>query len=76
MRIVVIAILIYFAFQFIFKFLVPVVIASRKFKKGFGEMQEHMQEQVRQQQEYTPQSSQTPQKQSPPKSDYIEFEEV
>ena len=76
MKYVLYAILIYIAYQFIFKLVIPVFMASRKIKQGFREMQEKMQEQMRQEQGYTPQS--TPQKPDSRvnKDDYIEFEEV
>ena len=69
------AILLYLAFQFIFKLVIPVFIASRKIKKGFREMQQHMEEQMRQQQQHqSAQPSASPQKEK--LGDYIEFEEV
>ena len=82
MKYVLYAILIYLAYQFIFKLVIPVYMASRKIKQGFREMQEKMQQeqsgfdQGRQQPEFDPQTS-TPK--SGPKSkpgDYIEFEEI
>ena len=82
MKYVLYAILIYLAYQFIFKLVVPVYLASRKIKHGFREMHEKMQQhqsgfdQGRQQPEFDPQTS-TPK--SGPKSkpgDYIEFEEI
>jgi hypothetical protein len=53
-----------------------VYLASRKIKKGFQEMQSKMQEQMNQQQGYTPQPS--PSNPEPKKKggDYIDFEEV
>jgi len=70
------AILAYILYQFIFKLVIPVYMASRKIKKGFKEMQTRMQEQQRQQQGYDPQP---PPKNSAPKTkagEYIDFEEV
>jgi hypothetical protein len=75
------AILIYLAYQFIFKLVIPVYMASRKIKQGFREMQEKMQqqsgfEQERQQNGFDPQN---PSSKAGPKAnpgDYIEFEEV
>lgn len=78
MKYVLYAILAYVLFQFIFKLVIPVYLASRKIKKGFREMQTKMQEHMQQQQQgYTPQPS--PSKPEPTKSkagDYIDFEEV
>lgn len=75
MKYILFAVLAYILYQFIFKLVIPVYLASRKIKKGFREMQSRMQEQM-QQQDYSPQSSTT----EPPKKtkagDYIEFEEI
>jgi len=81
MKYVLMAIGLYILYQFIFKLVIPVFIASRKIKKGFREMQSRMQEQMQQQQQqqqsgYT-QQPETSQPDSKFKSgDYIEFEEV
>lgn len=75
MKYILFALVAYILYQFIFKLVIPVYLASRKIKKGFREMQNRMQEQM-QQQGYSPQSSPT----EPPKKtkagDYIEFEEI
>ena len=73
------AILIYLAFQLIFRLIIPVYLASRRFKKQFREMHIRMQEQMNQQQTYQPEEPQP--KSSSRRSlsgpgDYIEFEEV
>jgi hypothetical protein len=51
MKYVLYALLAWFLYQFIFKFLVPVWRASRQIKKGFREMKSRM-EQHQQQQSY------------------------
>ena len=75
MKYILFALLAYILYQFIFKLVIPVYLASRKIKKGFREMQSRMQEQMKEQ-GYSPQSSAT----EPPKKtkagDYIEFEEI
>ena len=75
MKYILFAVLAYILYQFIFKLVIPVYLASRKIKKGFREMQSRMQEQMKEQ-GYSPQSSAT----EPPKKtkagDYIEFEEI
>jgi hypothetical protein len=76
MRFLLYAFLIYLAYLFIFRFVIPVYLASRKIRKGFREMQEKMNEQYRQQQA---QANPTAAKNSTPKApagDYIEFEEI
>jgi len=74
MSYVIYGILIYLALVFIFRVVIPVYLASRKFKQGFRQMKEKMEEQMKQQQQPAPSPSQ--QKPSPSKSDYIEFEEL
>ena len=83
MQFVLYAILAWVLFNFIFKLVLPVYNASRRFKKGFKEMHGRMQEQMRQQQQgfQTQTSSATgagTNKQDPKKKlgDYIDFEEV
>ncbi|MEO6613615.1 MAG: hypothetical protein ABIT05_12560 [Chitinophagaceae bacterium] len=76
MKYLLFAILIYVAYQFIFRLLVPVYLATRKLKKGFREMHNRMQEQQSGQQG---QSAQSPSPEEAPKhkaGDYIDFEEV
>jgi hypothetical protein len=77
MKFVLYAILAYIAYQFIFKLVIPVYLASRKIKKGFREMQSKMQEQMKQQQQgYTPQSTASEPGPKTKAGDYIDFEEV
>jgi hypothetical protein len=71
------AILAYIAYQFIFKLVIPVYLASRKIKKGFKEMQTRMQEQMNhQEQGYTPGPSPAKPEPKTKAGDYIDFEEV
>ena len=72
MNFVLYAILAYILYQFIFKLVIPVYLASRKIKKGFRQMQEHMQ----QQQGFTPQPSASKPEPKTKAGDYIDFEEV
>ena len=85
MKYVLFAILAYILYQFIFKLVIPVYLASQKIKKGFREMsarmnhsdgQSRMQEQKQQQQGFTPQSSAADPSSQSKAGDYIEFEEV
>lgn len=76
MKYVLFALLAYILYQFIFKMVIPVYQATQKIKKGFGDMQEKMQEHMKQQQS---QSNTTAQPTPEPKTkagEYIEFEEV
>lgn len=70
------AILIYLAYQLIFRLIIPVYFASRKIKQQFREMQDRMEEQRQRQEDFR-----SPQQKPPPATgaspgDYIEFEEV
>ena len=76
MKCVLFAILAYILYQFIFKLVIPVYLASQKIKKGFREMQSRMQEQMQQQQGFTPQPSAPDSSSQSKAGDYIEFEEV
>lgn len=76
-RVLVIALLLYFLYQLIFRFLIPVSRAAREMKSKMNEFQTQMQ----QQQGFGPQQQQRPEpvKQTTPEpkgGDYIEFEEV
>ena len=77
----------YFAFQFIFRLVVPLFLAGRTLRKGFRQMKEQMEQQIRQQGGFTNSqadqtagSSHTNTKTSPTaksrKEDYLDFEEV
>ena len=78
MKFVLYAILAYVLYQFIFKLVIPVYLASRKIKKGFREMQTKMQEHMQQQQQpgYTPRTSTSKPEPKTKAGDYIDFEEV
>ena len=82
MKYVLYAILIFLAYQLIFKLVIPVYRASKKIKQGFREMHEKMQEQQadfdrgRQPQGFDPQSSAPKTGPTANPGDYIEFEEV
>jgi hypothetical protein len=76
MKFVLYAILAYIAYQFIFKLVIPVYLASRKIKKGFREMHSKMQEHMQQQQGYTPQPSSSKTAPTTKAADYIDFEEL
>lgn len=75
MKYVLLAIGLYVLYQFVFKLVIPVWMASRKIKQGFREMQSRMQEQMQQQQ--AAQQQQSPAQEPKHKAgDYIEFEDV
>lgn len=80
MKYLLLALGLYILYQFIFKLVIPVYLASRKIKKGFREMQSRMQEQMQQQQQqqsgYAPQPENNQPESKHKAGDYIEFEEV
>jgi hypothetical protein len=83
MKYVLYAILAYILYQFIFKLVIPVYIATRKIKKGFREMQSKMQEhpfdfaqENQQQPGHTPQPTPSNAEPKTKAGDYIDFEEV
>ncbi len=80
MKYLLLALGLYILYQFIFKLVIPVYLASRKIKKGFREMQSRMQEQMQQQQQQQSGYTQEPNTAQPDTKhkagDYIEFEEV
>jgi hypothetical protein len=69
------ALLIWFLYNLIFRFIIPLYQTTRQVKKKFREMHENMENQARQQQGYTEPPKQKP---NPAKSsgDYIDFEEI
>ena len=75
MKYVLYFILLYLAWVFLFRLVIPVFLATRKLKKGFREMQARMEEQMKQQAASSPGPAAGPSKKEP-LGDYIEFEEV
>ena len=76
MKYVLYAILVIIAYQFIFKLVIPVFIASRKIKKGFREMHNRMQEEQMSQANNPANSQNKPSPASEKAGEYIDFEEV
>jgi hypothetical protein len=69
--------LIWFLYNLIFRFIIPVYKTTRQMKQKFREMHANMQDQMNQQQDFSAQQS-SPEKSSSKKSkeDYIDFEEI
>ncbi len=80
LRIILIALMIYLAYRVIFHLVIPIYRTTKQVKKGFREMQEQMNEQVRQQQQGQASTKQQDQSSSynkkAPAEDYIDFEEI
>lgn len=70
------ALLIWFLYNLIFRFIVPVYKASRQMKKKFSEMHQQMQEHMNQQQGFSDNSSSKKPAPQKPSGDYIDFEEI
>ncbi|HTD94509.1 MAG TPA: hypothetical protein VK644_11875 [Chitinophagaceae bacterium] len=77
-RIILYGLLIWFLFNLVFRFIIPLYRAGKQMKSKFREMHDNMQEQMRQQQGQQPQPEASPKAAAPAKGagDYIEFEEV
>jgi hypothetical protein len=66
--------LIYVIYKVVFQFVLPVYNTTRELKKGFREMQQKMNEQMKQQQQAS--TATQPQAPKEPVGEYIDFEEV
>jgi hypothetical protein len=66
---------VYFAYRFLFDFLIPVVRTTRQVKKQFDAAREQQQGFKQNQRSARPESA-TSKAPKPPADDYIEFEEV
>lgn len=76
MTLVLYAILAYLLFQFVFRFVIPLFVATRRIRKGFREMKTRMEEQ-QQQQAGVKAEPQKPRPATRQKTgEYIDFEEV
>jgi hypothetical protein len=77
-RILLYALLIWFLYNLVFRFIIPIYRTSREVKKKFREMQSQMQDSVNANNSHTsepPQQTQkTPNRAS--KKDYLDFEEI
>lgn len=77
MKIILYALLIWFLYNLVFRFIVPIYRASRQMKRQFNQVREKMEEEQRRQQAASSQGFQESQKpKAPPAGDYIDFEEV
>ena len=76
MRFILYALLAWFLYNLVFRFIIPVYKTTRQVKKKFREMNDQMQQEQFQQQGFNQQPS--PQKSSPSQrnEDYIDFEEI
>jgi len=70
------ALLIWFLYNLIFRFIVPVYKTSRQMKKKFSEMHQQMQDRMNQQQGFADDTSVKKSASQKPGGDYIDFEEI
>jgi hypothetical protein len=77
LKVLLYGLLIWFLYNLIFRFIIPVYKTTRQMKQKFREMQTHMQDQMNQQQDFSAQQ-QSAEKSGSKKAeeDYIDFEEV
>jgi hypothetical protein len=76
-KILLYAFLIYIGYRFIFGLVIPVYRTTRQVKKQFREMNNRMNEYMKQQEQpFNPDERPEPQKPTERKGDYIEFEEI
>ena len=78
LKVLLYGLLIWFLYNLIFRFIIPVYRTTRQMKQKFREMQTQMQDQMNQQQDFTTQQTQSAEKSTlkKTKEDYIDFEEV
>ena len=77
-KIILYFLLAWFLYNLIFKFIIPVYMASRKMKQQFRQMQEAMQDKMRPDQNAQAAQAQQPKNSAAakPTGDYIDFEEI
>lgn len=68
--------LIWFLYNFIFRFIIPVYRTSRRVRDQFRQMNQQMQDHERQQQTTTARPADPQPKTQQPVGDYIDFEEI
>ncbi|MET0394198.1 MAG: hypothetical protein ABW019_13715 [Chitinophagaceae bacterium] len=66
----------WFLYNLVFRFIIPVYRTSRQVRNQFRQMNQHMQEQVRQQQGAARPAADAQPKPQKPAGDYIDFEEI
>ena len=77
LKVLLYGLLIWFLYNLIFRFIIPVYKTTRQMKQKFREMQTNMQEHMNQQPDFTTQSNAAERTATKkPKEDYIDFEEI
>ena len=76
MRYLLYVLLIWFLYNLIFRFIIPVYKTTRQVKKKFREMHDRVQEEQMKQQGFNGQSAAEKSSPGPRNEDYIDFEEI
>jgi len=77
LKILLYALLAWFLYNLVFKFIIPIYKTTRQMKEKFNEMQNRMQDQVNEQQDFGKRTSaDTKASSKVSKEDYIDFEEI
>ena len=75
-RLAAVLFLLYLLYKFIFDFIIPIYESSKKIKKQFGQMQEKMDNDIKNYQAHSNPAQQQAQPTAKKEGDYIDFEEV
>jgi cell division protein FtsL len=76
LKVLLYALMAWFLYNLVFRFIIPVYKTTKQMKQKFREMNDHIQEEMNKRQDFTnPSSVQEPVSKSA-KGDYIDFEEV
>jgi cell division protein FtsL len=76
MRYILYGLLIWFLYNLVFRFIIPVYKTTRQMKKKFGEMHDRVQEEQAKQQGFSQSATEQKSTSKAPSGDYIDFEEV
>jgi len=76
LRVILYALLIWFLYNLVFRFVIPVYRTTRQIKKKFSEMHDRVQEEQQRQQGFNQPSAAQGSSAAPGSEDYIDFEEI
>lgn len=70
------ALLAWFLYNLVFRFIIPIYKTTRDVKRKFREMHHRMQDETNKRQGFTPQNESPKPESKKPAGDYIDFEEI
>jgi len=76
LRILLYALLIWFLYNLVFRFIIPVYRTTRQMKQKFREMHDQMKEEQQRQQGFNKPTAEPKSSSAPRSEDYIDFEEI